>query len=209
MMDITFGYPDKLPLAYYSQKNVCTIAKALIGKVLVTSFDNFIIAGRIVETEAYTGIIDKASLSWNGKRTNRTEVMYAEGGVSYIYLCYGIHYLFNVITNENDLPQAVLILRIGPLIEIEPMLFRTGKPEANFTLTRGPGNMSKAMGIGTQVTGISLQSNQLFIAKANFKVKPLQIKTTARIGVDFAGEDAKLLYRFKLQGNHYVSEKIH
>ena len=210
MMDITFGYPDKLPLAYYSQKkNVCTIAKAFIGKVLVTSFDNFIIAGRIVETEAYTGIIDKASLSWNGKRTNRTEVMYAEGGVSYIYLCYGIHYLFNVITNENDLPQAVLILRIGPLIEIEPMLFRTGKPEANFTLTRGPGNMSKAMGIGTQVTGISLQSDQLFIAKANFKVKLLQIKTTARIGVDFAGEDAKLLYRFKLQGNHYVSEKIH
>ena len=106
-------------------------------------------------------------------------------------------------------PQAVLIRNIEPLVGIEPMLFRTGKPEANFTLIPRLGNMSKAMGIGTQVTGISLQSDQLFIAKDNFKVKPLQIKTTARIGVDFAGEEANLLYRFLLQGNPYVSGKIH
>ena len=208
MKDITLSYPDKLPLAFYRQKNVCTIAKALIGKVLVTSFDNLVTAGRIVETEAYNGIVDKASHSWNGKRTNRTEVMYAQGGLSYVYLCYGIHHLFNVVTNEIDIPQAVLIRGIEPLIGIENMLFRTGKPKADFTLTRGPGNVSKAMGIRTRFTGISLQSDQLFIANDNCKVKPVQIKSTPRVGVDFAGEDANLLYRFILQGNPYVSGKI-
>jgi hypothetical protein len=116
MKAITFKASDKLPVSFYRQKNVCTIAKALIGKVLVSSFNRIITAGRIVETEAYNGAIDRASHAWGGRRTNRTEIMYANGGLAYVYLCYGIHHLFNVVTNVADVPHAVLIRGIEPLV---------------------------------------------------------------------------------------------
>ena len=207
MKDITLRYHDKLPLAFYKQKNVCIIAKALIGKVLVTSFNNMKTVGRIVETEAYNGIVDKASHSWNGRRTVRTEVMYAEGGLTYVYLCYGIHHLINVVTNEKEIPQVVLIRAIEPLQSVAFMLLRTGKQKADFTLTNGPGKVSKAMGITNQISGMSLQSDQIFIANDNYKMKSIQIKSTTRIGVEFAEADAKLPYRFVLEGNPFVSRK--
>lgn len=207
MKAITFRHSDKLPVEFYRQKNVCAVAKALIGKVLVSSFDKMLTAGRIVETEAYNGAIDKASHAWGGRRTNRTEIMYAKGGVSYVYLCYGIHHLFNVITNLEDVPHAILIRAIEPLAGIDHMLERTGKEKLDHTLTRGPGNVSKAMGIYTQHTGIDLQGKELFIVDDGFKVNPSQIIATPRIGVDYAGDDALLPYRFILKGNPYVSGK--
>ena len=207
MKAITFKHSDKLPITFYRQKNVCIIAKALIGKVLVSSFDNMITAGRIVETEAYNGVIDKASHAWGGRRTNRTEIMYAAGGLSYVYLCYGIHHLFNVVTNVENVPHAILIRGIEPLTGIDHMLQRTGKIKPDYTLTRGPGNVSKAMGICTQHTGLDLQSKKLFIVDDGFKIKPSQILVTPRIGVDYAGKDAWLPYRFILKGNLYVSGK--
>jgi DNA-3-methyladenine glycosylase len=146
MKAITFRHSDKLPLSFYRQKNVCKVAKALIGKVLVTTFDDIETAGRIVETEAYNGIADKASHAWNGRRTNRTEIMYADGGISYVYLCYGIHHLFNVVTNIENTPHAVLIRALEPLTGIDTMLYRTRKAKLDHTLTRGPGNVSKALG---------------------------------------------------------------
>ena len=207
MKAITFRYSDKLPITFYRQKNVCTIAKALIGKVLVSSFNNMITAGRIVETEAYNGAIDKASHAWGGRKTKRTEIMYAAGGISYVYLCYGIHHLFNVVTNVEDVPHAILIRAIEPLTGIDHMLQRTGKIKLDNTLTRGPGNVSKAMGIYTQHTGMDLQGKELFIVDDGFKVKPSQIAATPRIGVDYAGKDALLPYRFILKDNPYVSGK--
>jgi DNA-3-methyladenine glycosylase len=207
MNAITLLRSQKLPISFYRQRNVCTIAKALIGKVLVTSFGGIPTAGRIVETEAYNGVADRASHAWNGRRTQRTETMYGAGGLSYVYLCYGIHHLFNVVTNVEETPHAVLLRSIEPLLGIEAMLERTGKPKPDHTLTRGPGKMSKAMGIHIKHNGIDLASDELFVADDGFAVKPSQITATPRIGVDYAGGDALLPYRFILKDNAYVSGK--
>ncbi len=207
MKAITLLRSKKLPITFYERKNVCTVAKSLIGKILVTNFDNILTSGRIVETEAYNGPVDRASHAWNGRRTARTEIMYRHGGVAYVYLCYGIHHLFNVVTNLADVPHAVLIRAVEPVEGVVDMLIRTGKKKADYTLTKGPGNVSKALGIHTHHTGIDLQSNQLFIADDGLAVKPSQIVATPRIGVDYAGEDAFLPYRFILKDNPYVSGK--
>jgi DNA-3-methyladenine glycosylase len=207
MKAITFRHSDKLPLSFYRQKNVCKVAKALIGKVLVTTFDDIETAGRIVETEAYNGIADKASHAWNGRRTNRTEIMYADGGISYVYLCYGIHHLFNVVTNIENTPHAVLIRALEPLTGIDTMLYRTRKAKLDHTLTRGPGNVSKALGIYTHHTGLALHKDEIFIVDDGCKPKTSQVKATPRIGVDYAAEDALLPYRFILKDNPFVSGK--
>lgn len=207
MKAITLLRSNKLPLTFYRQKNVCNIAKTLIGKVLVTSSSGVITAGRIVETEAYNGTIDRASHSWNGRRTHRTEIMYSAGGLSYVYLCYGIHHLFNVVTNIEEVPHAVLVRSVEPLLGMDNMLLRTGKKKLDHSLTKGPGNVSKALGIYTKDTGTDLQSDELFIAADGFKVKRSQILATPRIGVNYAGKDALLPYRFILKGNPYVSGK--
>lgn len=207
MKAITFKASDKLPLSFYLEKNVCKVAKALIGKILVTSFNKIITAGRIVETEAYNGATDKASHAWGGRRTNRTEIMYAKGGVAYVYLCYGIHHLFNVVTNVADTPHAVLIRGVEPITGVEHMLQRTGKQKLDHTLTRGPGNVSKALGIYTQHTGMELTGKELFIVDDGFEIKSSHIIATPRIGVDYAGADALLPYRFILKDNPFVSGK--
>ncbi len=207
MTAITLLHSNKLPNAFYRQKNACAVAKALIGKVLVTQFKGVLTAGRIVETEAYNGVADKASHAWNGRRTNRTETMYLEGGVTYVYLCYGIHHLFNVVTNRADIPHAVLLRAVEPLLGIEAMLKRTGKTKWDHTLTRGPGNMSRAMGILVTHNALGLQTDELCIVDDGFTINPSQIIATPRIGVDYAGEDALLPYRFILKDNPYVSGK--
>ena len=196
MNAITQLYAHKLPVSFYRQKNVCKAAKALLGKLLVTTFDGVLTTGRITETEAYNGITDKASHAWNGRRTRRTEIMYAAGGISYVYLCYGIHHLFNVVTNEAEIPHAVLIRSIEPVFGIDTMLERTGKKTLGPGFAKGPGNVSKALGIKTGHTGISLQDKVIFIADDGYLVKPKQIIATPRIGVDYAAEDALLPYRF-------------
>lgn len=196
---------EKIPVSFYQQSNVLTIAKALLGKLLITQFDDIITTARITETEAYNGIIDKASHAYGNRRTNRTEIMYAEGGHAYVYLCYGIHHLFNVVTNKKDHPNAVLIRAAEPVYGHSAMLERTGKKKVDFTLTKGPGNVSKALGIQTFHSGISLQSDILFIADDGYTVAKNNIIATPRIGVDYAGEDALLLYRFFIKENPYVS----
>jgi DNA-3-methyladenine glycosylase len=198
---------NKLPKEFYLRKDVVKIAKELLGKIIVTNFDNITTAARIVETEAYNGAVDKASHAYGNRRTNRTEIMFAEGGVAYVYLCYGIHHLFNVVTNVKDTPHAVLVRAVEPLMGIEDMLLRTGKPKLDYTLTKGPGNVSKALGIITPHTGLSLSGKQLFIADDGFRLKSPSIGISARIGVDYAAEDAVLPYRFFIAGNQFVSGK--
>ncbi len=196
----------KIGYSFYSGKDVVKIAKALLGKILVTRFDGVVTAGRIVETEAYEGITDRASHAFGGRRTRRTEIMFAEGGKAYVYLCYGIHHLFNVVTNKKDVPHAVLIRALEPLEGIETMMKRTKKRNLDFTLTRGPGNVAKALGISTHHSGTSLLEDEIFIMDDGFKISRGDIVATPRIGVDYAGEDAKLLYRFILKGSKYVSQ---
>src|ERR1700712_2230774 len=151
----------KLPASFYHRTNVVTIAKELLGKLLITSFNGELTSGRIVETEAYNGVGDKASHSYGGRRTKRTEVMYAPGGVAYVYLCYGIHHLFNVVTNGQDTPHAILIRGIEPVTGIDIMLERMKKEKADYTIGRGPGNVSKALGIDTTHTSLSLLSDEI------------------------------------------------
>ena len=208
MKPITLYHSAKLPAAFYRRKDVVKIARELIGKVLVTTFDDRITAGRIVETEAYNGIVDKASHAWNGRRTDRTSVMYEPGGLSYVYLCYGIHHLFNVVTNIADIPHAVLVRALEPIDGIEEMLVRTGKKKPDHSLTKGPGNAAKAMGLNRIHTGLSLLDDTVFIAEDDFRIKPAAIGVSPRIGVDYAAEDALLPYRFFVKGNPYVSGKI-
>ena len=197
----------KIPLSFYQRKDVVLIAKELLGKILVTHFNGIFTAARIVETEAYKGAVDKASHAYNNRRTNRTEIMFSEGGKAYVYLCYGIHHLFNVVTNTENIPHAVLIRSAEPLAGIEEMLLRTLKHKADNTLTKGPGNVSKALGIHTKHSGLNLLSDEIFIADDGYKLKPSQISSTVRIGVDYAAEDALLPYRFIVKDNPFISGK--
>ncbi len=193
--------------SFYLRKDVVKIAKDLLGKIIVTFFDEQLTAARITETEAYNGIVDKASHAYNNRRTKRTEIMFGKGGAAYVYLCYGIHHLFNVVTNSNDKPHAVLIRAAEPVYGIDAMLMRTKKKKSDSTLTAGPGNVSKALGIFTHHTGNDLQSDNFFIADDGFRLPKSKIVATPRIGVDYAAEDALLPYRFFIKDNIYVSGK--
>jgi len=197
----------RLSAAFYGREDVILIAKELLGKILVTNFDNELTAARIVETEAYNGVVDKASHAYNGRRTNRTEIMYKQGGKAYVYLCYGIHHLFNVVTNEQDTPNAILIRAAEPVFGTEAMLHRTRKTKLDYTITKGPGNVSKALGISTKHTGVDLLENEMFIIDDGFKLKKNDIVVSPRIGVDYAKEDALLPYRFYIKDNPFVSGK--
>jgi DNA-3-methyladenine glycosylase len=198
---------NKLPLAFYQRMDVLLIARELLGKLLVTNFEGKATSGRIVETEAYNGVIDKASHAFSGRRTNRTEVMFAPGGIAYVYLCYGIHHLFNVVTNVKGTPHAVLIRGIEPVSGMNTMLERMGKSKLNNTVGKGPGNVSKALGIQTSHTGFSLQGDDIFIADDGFILDSSEVGASPRIGVDYAGDDAKLNYRFYVKANPFVSGK--
>jgi DNA-3-methyladenine glycosylase len=197
----------KLPAEFYERADVVTIARELVGKILVTNFEGHLTAGRIVETEAYNGAVDMASHARKGRRTNRTEVMFGRGGVAYFYLCYGIHELFNVVTNLEETPHAILIRALEPLAGTEQMLLRSFKTKAGFDLTRGPGNVSKALGISTKHTGVDLLENEMFIIDDGFKLKKSEIIASPRVGVDYAQEDALLPYRFYIKNNTFVSGK--
>jgi DNA-3-methyladenine glycosylase len=197
----------KLPLSFYLRADVEKIARELLGKVLVTNWGGEFTSGRIVETEAYAGEIDNASHASRG-RTPRTEVIFGTGGTAYVYLCYGIHQMFNIVTNISGIPHAILIRGVEPMEGTDIMLQRTGKKKVDETLSRGPGNVGKAFGFHTSQCGISLVGEELYIADDGFKIKPSMIGTSPRIGVDYAGDHASWHFRYFLKGNKYVSGKI-
>lgn len=194
-----------LPGSFYTRKDVVKIARALLGKTLVTNIKGLRTAGMIVETEAYAGVADRASHAYGGRRTGRTEVMFMNGGVAYVYLCYGIHHLFNVVTNVADTPHAILIRAIEPLEGIETMLVRRKKVVLHPSLTAGPGAMSAALGIQTMHTGLSLQGPEIFIEEG-IKISDKNIATGTRVGVAYALDDALRPYRFYVKNNKYVSK---
>lgn len=203
---------EKINIDFYRRDNVLQIAGELLGKIVVTGWKGVVTSGRIVEVEAYNGIIDKASHAFNGRRTARNEIMYADGGVAYVYLCYGIHHLFNVVTNAKEIPHAILIRALEPVKGIDIMLKRFGINKSdsyrmNKPLTKGPGNLSKALGITTLDSGYSLVGKEFFIADDGFVFKKKEIAVSPRIGVDYAGKDALLPYRFYIRGNLFVSSK--
>lgn len=186
----------KLSRDFYLQDDVVALARTLIGKVLFTYIDGRLTAGIITETEAYAGVVDKASHAYGGRRTNRTETMYAQGGTGYVYLCYGIHHLFNVVTNVEGTPHAVLIRGVKPLKGIDIIRERRKFPKNDKLLSAGPGTVSQALGILTKHDRTDLLGNTIWIEDHSIVVPNDKVKITPRIGVDYAGEDAKLPYRF-------------
>ena len=197
----------KLPLSFYNRKDVVKIARDLLGKIVVTRFDGKITSGKIVETEAYVGIFDKASHAFSGKRTARNEHMYASAGTAYVYICYGMHQMLNIVTNEKEIPDAVLIRAIEPVIGIEIMMERTSKQISDKTITRGPGNVGKSLGIYKHHSGLYLLDEEIYLLDNEERIPDEQICVSKRIGVESAGADALLPYRFYLKDNKYVSGK--
>lgn len=197
----------KLALSFYNRKDVVKIARDLLGKIVVTNFDGKITSGKIVETEAYVGIIDKASHAFSGKRTARNEHMYASAGTAYVYICYGMHQMLNIVTNQKEIPDAVLIRSIEPVNGIEIMMERTGKKISDKTITRGPGNVGKSLGIYKHHSGLNLLDEEIYLLDNEEIIPDEQIGVSKRIGVESAGADALLPYRFFVKGNKYVSGK--
>ncbi len=195
-----------LPDSFYQRSDVVQIARELLGKVIITEKAGITTSAMITETEAYAGVTDKASHAWGGRRTQRTEVMYAAGGVAYVYLCYGIHHLFNVVTYKEDIPHAVLIRAAAPLEGTDKMLERRGHERLTPALTAGPGSMSMALGIYTSDSGVWLQGAAIRLEDRGIIIPEHEIVATPRIGVAYAGEDAYLPYRFYIKGNPYVSK---
>jgi DNA-3-methyladenine glycosylase len=186
---------SRLKSSYFLNPDVVFLAKDLIGKTLCTRINNKLTCGIITETEAYAGVIDKASHAYGGRRTNRTETMYSKGGVSYVYLCYGIHRLFNIVTNAKDVPHAILIRAIYPVKGIEEIVIRRGLKFSD-TLCVGPGKVSQALGIDLLHNNVPLTGKEIWLQDDGVKIKESDIQVGPRIGIDYAGEDAKLPYRF-------------
>tara|TARA_Y100000590_G_scaffold464074_1_gene632535 strand:+ start:1402 stop:2010 length:609 start_codon:yes stop_codon:yes gene_type:complete len=195
----------KLLQSYYCNTNTLQLSKKLLGKKLVTNIDNRLTSGIIVETEAYLGINDKASHAYNYKKTDRTKTMFKKGGIAYVYLCYGMHYLFNIVCNLQDIPHAILIRAIEPLDGIHTMEKRRNFIKS-FNLTNGPGKLSQALGITNKNNNQSLTGNNMWLEDIGYKIDDKNILSVPRIGVDYAGEDAKLPYRFYIKNSKWVSD---
>lgn len=196
----------KLPFSYYLNQDVLFLAKDLLGKVLFTQINGEITAGIIVETEAYFGIQDKASHAYGGRRTNRTETLYQQGGVSYVYLCYGIHNLFNVVSSVEGEPHAVLIRAIEPLIGLDIMETRRKIAATKAAISSGPGSAAKALGIDRTFNEKELSGEEIWIEDHAIRYTTDQIAAVPRVGVAYAQEDALLPWRFFVKDNKYVSK---
>lgn len=196
----------KLPIEYYQGEDVVAIAKDLLGKTLITYFDGCFTSGIIVETEAYNGLCDRACHAYGGRRTARTEVIYQWGGLAYVYLCYGIHSLFNIVTNVEGRADAVLVRAIEPIEGVEEMMKRRKFSVIKPQLTAGPGALSEALGIKTKHTGISLEGSQIWLQDDKRNYSSNQITIGTRVGVAYAKEDALLPWRFRVKDNIWTSK---
>jgi DNA-3-methyladenine glycosylase len=196
----------KLPESFYQHNDVIGISRSLLGKYVFTCIDGDLTGGYIVETEAYNGVVDKAAHSYGNKITPRTKTMFMHGGIVYVYLCYGIHEMFNIVTSVEGNPQAILIRAIQPTDGLEIMQLRRNMEVVKHTITSGPGSVAKALGISRTINGISLQSDVLWVEDRGMVIPDKNIAAVPRVGVDYAGEDALLPYRFFIKGNVYVSK---
>jgi len=197
----------KLPPSYYLNPDVEFLASDLLGKVLFTKTEVGVTAGIIVETEAYFGTRDKASHAYGGRRTARTETLYSEGATAYIYLCYGIHHLFNVVTSVKDDPKCVLIRSIEPFEGLDIMEMRRKMPADRKAISSGPGSAAKALGIDITFNKSILTGNRIWIEDRGISYDRYQISTASRIGIAYAQEHADLPLRFFMRDSKYVKAK--
>ena len=196
----------KLPESYYYSQDVVTLSKDLLGKYLFSCIDGVTTGGYIVETEAYNGVIDRASHAFGNRFTPRTKTMFMQGGIAYVYLCYGIHEMFNIVTSGEGQPHAILVRAINPTDGIEAMQNRRNMPVLKPTITMGPGSVAKALRISRAINAFSLQGDVIWIEDRGLIFPNESIAVVPRVGVDYAGDDALLPYRFYVKGNPYVSK---
>lgn len=195
---------ERLPREFYTRADVLAVARDLLGRTLVVAQRGGArVAGRIVETEAYRGPEDRASHAFGGRRTRRTEVMYARGGVAYVYLIYGMHHQFNVVTNDADVPHAILVRAVEPLEGVERMRRRRGGV-GDRALTSGPGKLCAALGIDLGLNGADLLGERVWIETGEPQGRRA-VESGPRVGVDYAGAWARRPWRFWIRGNAYVS----
>ncbi|MCI5055248.1 MAG: DNA-3-methyladenine glycosylase [Flavobacteriales bacterium] len=194
----------RLDREYFLQQDVVALSKDLIGKILVTNIQGVTTSGIICETEAYAGITDKASHAFGGRKTKRTSTMYLNGGNAYVYLCYGIHKLFNIVTNKEGIPHAILIRGILPLSGLELILQRRNNPKSTKNLCIGPGKVSQGLGIelAHDALDLTLSNSIIQIHDQKIAFESSDINSGPRIGIDYAEEDALLPYRF------YINPKL-
>lgn len=192
----------RLPRSFYARP-VLEVARDCIGKVLVHHTEAGTAAGRIVEAEAYRGPEDRAAHSWNGRRTRRTEVMFGEPGHAYVFLLYGMHWNFNMVTGRTGDPEAVLVRAIEPTTGIELMARRRGMASSRRELTNGPGKLCAALGITGADYGRDLCGEHLFLVDA----PATRVARATRIGVEYAGAWARRPWRLFEPGNRYVSSQ--
>lgn len=196
----------KLPKEYYLGSDVAALSRDLIGKYLFTCIDGETTGGYIAETEAYNGIIDKASHAYGNRLTPRTKTMFEQGGVAYVYLCYGIHEMFNIVTSVAGQPHAILIRAIVPTDGLDVIMQRRNMETLKPNITKGPGSVAKALGISRKINTFSLQGDTIWVEDRGLSFPDAEVVAGPRIGVDYAGEDALLPYRFYLRGNIFVSK---
>lgn len=194
----------KLPREFYTRTNVLTVARNLLGKLLVVPAPNGQrVSGMIVETEAYRGPLDRASHAYGGRRTKRTETMYGLGGTVYIFFVYGMYNQFNVVTNVENVPHAVLVRALQPIEGIELMRQRRhGQPDRN--LTNGPGKLCIALGIDRRLDRADLLGDHVWLEDGEH-MPSRKIASGPRIGIDYAEEWVKKPWRFWVRDNQYVS----
>lgn len=182
------------------------ISRQLLGKYLFTSTGRSgITGGMIVETEAYAGPEDRASHAHGNRRTRRTEVMFHKGGVAYVYLCYGMYPLFNIVTNSKDIPHAVLVRAIMPTHGIGTMLKRRGKKKLDRSVAGGPGALCKALGIDLRHNGEKLAGRNIWLEDRGSRMPSSKITASPRVGVSYAGPHAKRPWRFRVRNCPWTS----
>jgi DNA-3-methyladenine glycosylase len=196
----------KLSESFYERPDVVRIARELLGKGLFTRINGVVTGGMIVETEAYSWK-ERGCHAYLSRKTGRNSIMFENGGFSYVYLCYGIHHLFNVVTNVPGVPEAVLVRAIEPVRGLDHMLERRGNLTRQFDLTSGPGKLTRALGIDRSFNGKSLLDNEVWIEDLEKSIPRTHIEASARIGIDYAGEDALLPWRFTIRSNNWVSRQ--
>ena len=193
---------------FYTRADTLKVARELLGKRLVVpSAEGARVSALVVEVEAYLGVEDKAAHSYGGRRTRRTETMYAVGGTAYVFFVYGMHHQFNVVTGPEGLPHAVLVRAVEPEEGRELMSARRPVSKER-ELTSGPGKLCRALGLDLSFDGADLtEGGRVWLEETGVRLKPAQIASGPRIGVAYAAEDALKPWRFWVAGNEYVSRK--
>ena len=195
----------KLPRDFYTRPNVLTVARELLGRLLVVpATDRARVSGIIVETEAYRGPQDRASHAYGGRRTDRTRTMYAIGGTAYVYFVYGMYHQFNVVTNLEDVPHAVLVRALEPVEGISLMRERR-RGRSDESLTNGPGKLCIALGIDRKLDGADLLGDRVWIEEGRGRIPPSAIAVGRRIGIDYAEAWVDKPWRFWIRNNPFVS----